>query len=151
MDSYAWANGEELRRILTLAAPNSEIRLPGGEYLGSFVLDKPFRLVGEGVLRPALGGLDGPAVVVRSPGVSLTRLHLGDARGARSTPVLAYLPDCQPQCEDVELAGEVEQLGVVATADLGYLLPHASSPTFLAVYTNGPAQLDIEPRGTAWL
>jgi hypothetical protein len=115
-----------LRQAARDASAHDELLLPPGEYEGPIVVDRPLRLVGRGD-RPEATTLwtrRGPAVIVRSPGVTLTNisieLTLAEARQADAT--LWYAPGCEPNTQGALVHGRVEPLGMANNSG-GWRLP----------------------------
>jgi hypothetical protein len=145
---------DNLRWIVWDAPAGVEIVVPPGEFEGPFVLDRPMRLVGRGG-RPEATTLwtrRGPAVVVRSVGVSLSNLNveltLPEAR--QSDAILWYAAGCQPDTQGAQIQGRVEQMGT-SQSGAGWKLPdlidlgdlRAKCPVTLpmVIQVPGPARL----------
>ncbi len=149
--------GGNLRLIVRDAPKGVEILVPPGEYEGPFVFDRPLRLTGRADRPEAitLWTRRGPAVIVRSAGVSLSNLNveltLSEAR--KSDATLWYAAGCQPDTQGAQIQGRVEQMGASRSGG-GWNLPdlidlgdiRAKYPVTLpmVIQVPGPARLHGE-------
>jgi len=146
---------ENLRLIVREAPEGTEILVPAGEeYLGPFVFDRPMRLTGQGShpKETTLWMYRGPAVIVRSTGVSLANLNveltLSEAR--KSDATLWYAAGCQPDTQGAQIQGRVEQMGASRSGggwnlpdliDLGDIRAKCSVTLPMVIQVPGPARL----------
>jgi len=147
--------GDNLRLIVRDAPTGAEISIEeADEFEGPFVIDRPLRLVGQGDDPRAitLWTRRGPAIIVRSPGVSLAQLNveltLPEAR--QSDAIIWYAAGCQPDIQTTQIQGQIELMGKGRSSggwrlpdliDLGDLWAKHSVTLPMLIEVPGPATL----------
>ena len=148
---------ENLRLIVQDAPEGADISLPPGEFEGPFLLDRPLRLVGRGD-RPEATTLwtrRGPAVIVRSPGVSLANLsvELTFPEARQNDATIWYQAECRPDVQTAQIRGQIEQMGKKQSSggwklpdliSLGDLRAKHSVTLPMVIQVPGPAKLSGE-------
>jgi hypothetical protein len=145
---------DNLRQIVRDAPKGAEISVPPGEFEGPFILDRSLRLVGRGNHPKAitLWTRRGPAVIVLSPGVSLSNLNveLTWPEARQSDVTLWYAAGCQPDTQGAQIQGRVEQMGISQSGsgwnlpniiDLGDLRAKCSITLPMVIEVPGPASI----------
>ncbi|MCB9078366.1 MAG: hypothetical protein H6631_12275 [Anaerolineaceae bacterium] len=144
---------DNLRLIIRNAPDGAEITVPPGEFEGPFIFDRPVRLVAHGD-RPestTLWTRRGPALIVRSAGVSLTNVNVElTLPEAHQDALLWYAAGCQPDTTGAQIQGRMEPMGksynsggwdLPALIDLGDLRAKYPITLPMVVEVPGPAQL----------
>ncbi len=146
---------DNLRLIIQEAPAGSKIVVPRGEFEGPFIFDRPVHLVGQGDQPEAvtLWTRRGPAVIVRSAGVSLTNLGvvLTFEEAHQEDATLWYATGCQPDTQGTQIEGRLEQMKT-SNSNSAWILPdlidlgdlQARYPVTLpmVIHVPGPARLD---------
>ncbi|MBN1877282.1 MAG: hypothetical protein JXA33_23870 [Anaerolineae bacterium] len=113
-----------LRFILRAAPAGAEIVVPPGEFEGPFIFDHPLTLRGysDDPRATTLWTRRGPALIVRSPGVSLTNLNVEltwEEEGRQVT--VGYAAGCYPHLQNASIQGHIQQMGI--SQEAGWRLP----------------------------
>lgn len=156
MVSKAFKRGADLRQRLKQARNGETIVLPlqgndFGEYQGPIILTKPVILVGQGS-KTAILGKGCPAVIVRSPGVTLKNLELADSYDpVNGTSLLIEdhaLPTLDPS---VKICGRNVTMSKEQIIDLGDFLPLQQASSFLEVEVKGPSRVRCNENSAKWM
>lgn len=140
-NSFARRNGYKLQESIDRAAADSSLLIQPGEYLGTITIRKPLKLVGASRSKPALGGCDGPAIVIWSEGVQLRDLYVGTAKRDHDGTVLLVREDCDHDqlLSGVELDGRKASIKEEESFEIGYFIPNQRTDFYLAIDVHAPS------------